>query len=214
MVYPVNLRFSGIIYFINPWLIDLKLNTNWICVGTIIHLSKSFPCICHTRFQVLGVRNEISPVSANPNKVKLVQLLLIIDSKVSLPHTSLCKLYIRQFLHTETSGCCLHNHNEPQSILLQLITLLNRSKLSVCTDNTPLLVYEWLQKIEYYLSTMQQSIMFFSRMKIFFRGSIDKLQLHNYSRKSISIILDLTTIFRLSDGVQPKMPPSVSFSST
>ena len=29
----INLRIYGIISFSHPWLIDLKLNTNWICIG-------------------------------------------------------------------------------------------------------------------------------------------------------------------------------------
>ena len=53
----INLQIYGIIYFSHPWLIDLKLNTNWICIGTIIQLSKPFPCIWNTRFQRWGVKN-------------------------------------------------------------------------------------------------------------------------------------------------------------
>ena len=53
----VNLRIYGIIYFSHPWLIDIKLNTNLICIGTIINLSNTVPCIWHTRFQGRGVRN-------------------------------------------------------------------------------------------------------------------------------------------------------------
>ena len=53
----INIRIYVIISFSNPWLIDLKLNANWIYIGTIIHLSKPVPWIWHTRFQGLGVRN-------------------------------------------------------------------------------------------------------------------------------------------------------------
>ena len=53
----INLRFSGIISFSHPWLIDLKSKMNWICIGTIIHLYKPIPCIWYTRFQGWGVRN-------------------------------------------------------------------------------------------------------------------------------------------------------------
>ena len=63
----INIWIDGIISFNNPWLIDIKLNTNWICIGTIIHLYKPVPCIWHTGFQGWGVRNEIPPVSINPN---------------------------------------------------------------------------------------------------------------------------------------------------
>ena len=63
----INLRISGIISLFNPWLIDIKLNTNYICIGNIIHLSKTVPCIWHTRFQGLGIRNEIPRVSVRPN---------------------------------------------------------------------------------------------------------------------------------------------------
>ena len=92
----INLRTYGITSFSNPWLIDLKLKTNWICIGTIIHLSNPVPCIWHTRFQGWCVRNGIPPVSVNPNEGKLFQLLLAIEIKVSLPQTPMCKLYLRK----------------------------------------------------------------------------------------------------------------------
>ena len=41
----INLLIDGIISFSHPWLIDLKINTNCIFIGAIIHLSKPFPCI-------------------------------------------------------------------------------------------------------------------------------------------------------------------------
>ena len=116
----INIIIYVIIYLRKPWLIDIKLNTNWIDIGTIIHMYKPVPCIWNTKFG--GVRNEIPPVSVNPNGVNLVELLLVIKSKVPLTQTPPCKLYIRQFCHTETSGCCLQHTNENQSTLLQLIT--------------------------------------------------------------------------------------------
>ena len=88
----INLWIHGIISFSNPWLIDPKLNTNWIWIGYIIHLSKPVPCIWYTMFQEWGVRNEIPLVSVKSNEGELVQLLLVIESKVSLPQTPLCKL--------------------------------------------------------------------------------------------------------------------------
>ena len=41
----INPRIYGIISFSHPWLLEIKLNTNWIYIGTIIHLSKPVPCI-------------------------------------------------------------------------------------------------------------------------------------------------------------------------
>ena len=137
-------------------------------------------------------------VSINPNEDKLFQLLLVIERKLSLPQTPPCKLYIQQVFNTETSGFCICYTNEPQGTLLELVTCLSQRKLSVCTDNTLLIIYPWLKNIEYYLITIQQSIIFFRRMEGFFRGSLDKLQLRNYSRKSISSIMDLTTVFSIS----------------
>ena len=92
----INLWIAGIISFSNPWLIDIKLNTNWVCIGTIIHLYNPVPCIWHTSFQVWGVRNTRPPVFSNPNEGELVQLLLVIESELSLPHTSPCKIYLRK----------------------------------------------------------------------------------------------------------------------
>ena len=198
MVALTNILISGIISFSNPWLTELKLNTNWIFIGTIIHMSKYVPFIWNTRLQVWGVRNEIPLVSVNPNEGKLVQFLLIIDSKVYLPQNPQCKFYLRQFCHTETSGFYLHHTNEPQAMLLQIFTCVHISKVSVCTENMPRFIYTWLQKIEHYLSTMQQFIIFFNRMGILFWGTLEKIQLHHYYRNAISSILDLTTIFRIS----------------
>ena len=47
----INLRIYGIISFICPWLIDIKLNTNWICIGNTIQLYKPAPYIGQTRFK-------------------------------------------------------------------------------------------------------------------------------------------------------------------
>ena len=91
----INLRIYGIISFICPWLIDIKLNTNWICIGNILHLYKTVLCIGHTSFQVLGVRNKRPLLPFNPNEGELVQLHLGIESKVSLPQTPMCKLYLQ-----------------------------------------------------------------------------------------------------------------------
>ena len=148
-VAPINIRISGIISFSNHWLIDIKLNMNWIYIGTTIQLYNTVPCIWHTSFQGLGVRNEVPPVSVNPNEGKIVQLLLVIKRKVSLPQTPPCKLYLRKKIHTETSGCCLYHTNESQATLLQLVTFLQRSKLAVWTYNMPLFIYPCLQNIDH-----------------------------------------------------------------
>ena len=143
----INIQISGRLYFIHPWLIDLKFNTNWICIGGVIHLSKPVICIWHTRFQGWGVRNEIPLFSVNPNEDELVQLLPRIESKLSFPQTPTCKLYLWQFCHTETSGFCPHHTNESQATLLELVTCLHQRKVAVCTDNPPLFIYPWLQNI-------------------------------------------------------------------
>ena len=63
----INILICGIIYFSYPCLIYLKINTNLIWIGTIIHLSKTIPCIWNTKFQGWGVRSEIPPVFVKPN---------------------------------------------------------------------------------------------------------------------------------------------------
>ena len=47
----INIKIYEMISFSHPLMIDHKLNTNWICIGTIIHLSKPVTCIGQTRFQ-------------------------------------------------------------------------------------------------------------------------------------------------------------------
>ena len=94
------------------------------------------------------------------------------------------------FRHTKNSSCCLQYTNDPQST--------HQRKVAVCTNNKPLIIYPWLQNIENYHSTIQQSIMLFRRMDNFFRGSLDNLQMNNYSQNSIISILYLTTIFSIS----------------
>ena len=104
-----------------------------------------------------------------------------IEKKVSLPQNFLRKIYLRQFFHTGSSGCCLHHTNEPKSTLLHLTKCLHRSKVDVCTYNTPLFIYPWLKNIYHYRCIMQQTIIFFRRMEIFFRLSLDTV-LHSSSR--------------------------------
>ena len=53
------------------------------------------------------------------------------------------------------------------------------------------------EKIERYLSNMQQYIILSRRMEIFFKIILYKIQLHHYARNSISSVLDLTTILRI-----------------
>ena len=47
----INIQIYGIIYFSQPWLINLKLNKNWICIGTIIQIYNPVPSVGQTRFQ-------------------------------------------------------------------------------------------------------------------------------------------------------------------
>ena len=91
----INLKISGIISSRHTLLIDIKINTNWICIRSIVHLSKPVPFIWQTRFQGWSVINEITPVPLNPNEGKLVQLLLVIESRLSLPQTPMCKLHLQ-----------------------------------------------------------------------------------------------------------------------
>ena len=153
MVALINLKIFGIISFIHPCLIDIKLNTKWICIGTIIHLYKYVPSICNNRFQGRVFINEIKLESVNPKKGKLVQLILVINRKVPLPQKPTWNLYIQQFSHIETSGYCIHHTNEPQATLIELITCFHRRKLVVCNDNTPFFIYPWLKKLSVTLVT-------------------------------------------------------------
>ena len=80
--------------------------------------------------------------------------------------------------------------------------------------------------IEHYLSNMQQFIIFFRRMKVFFTVRLEKIQLHLYYINSIRSILDITTIFKLyinckilwQNGIYPVLsnpiPPEHGFIHT